>query len=96
MMEHLFIVSYDVSEPKRWRRVYKTMRGYGEWIQLSVFQCRMSKTRRVQLEAVLGEIVNHTEDHILLLDLGPAEAVKPRIRSIGKPFEPIFPAPVIV
>ncbi|MBW6487356.1 MAG: CRISPR-associated endonuclease Cas2 [Syntrophobacterales bacterium] len=95
-MEHLFIVSYDVSEPKRWRRVYRTMRGYGQWVQLSVFQCRMSKTRQVQLEAVLGDIVNQKEDHVLLLDLGPAEAVKPRVSSIGKPFEPIVPAPVIV
>jgi CRISPR-associated protein Cas2 len=95
-MEHLFIVSYDVSEPKRWRKVYKTMRGYGEWVQLSVFQCRMSKTRLLQLEAALGEIVNQHEDHVLFLDLGPADAVKPRINSIGKPFQPIFPAPVIV
>ena len=95
-MEHLFIVSYDVCDPKRWRRVYKTMRGYGEWIQLSVFQCRMSKTRKLQLEAALAEIVNQNEDHVLLLDLGPAEAVKPHIHSIGKPFQQIFPAPVIV
>ena len=88
-MEHLFIVSYDVSDPKRWRRVYRTMRGYGVWVQLSVFQCRMSKTRLLQLEVALGEIVNRQEDHVLLLDLGPADAVKPRISSIGKPFVPI-------
>ena len=95
-MEHLFIVSYDVSDPKRWRRVYKTMRGYGEWVQLSVFQCRMSRTRLLQLEAALGDIVNQKEDHVLMLDLGPADTVKPRVSSIGKPFVPISPAAVIV
>jgi CRISPR-associated protein Cas2 len=95
-MEHLFIVTYDVSDPKRWRKVYKTMRGYGEWIQLSVFQCRMSKIRLLKLQAALGDIVNHLEDHVLFLDLGPAEGVKLRVSSIGKPFNPIIPAPVIV
>ena len=27
-MEHLFVISYDISEPKRWRRVFKIMKGY--------------------------------------------------------------------
>lgn len=95
-MEHLFIVSYDVTDPKRWRRVYRTMRGYGVWVQLSVFQCRMSKIRLLQMEAALSEIVNRQEDHVLMLDLGPADTVKPRVSSIGKPFVPISPAAVIV
>jgi len=95
-MDNLFIVSYDVSDPKRWRRVYRTMRGYGVWVQLSVFQCRMSKTRLLQLEVALGEIVNRQEDHVLLIDLGPADAVKPRVSSIGKPFEPVRSVAVIV
>lgn len=95
-MEHLFIVSYDVTDPKRWRQVYRTMRGYGVWVQLSVFQCRMSKIRLLQMEAALGEIVNRQEDHVLMLDLGPADTVKPRVSSIGKPFVPICPAAVIV
>jgi CRISPR-associated protein Cas2 len=95
-MEHLFIVSYDVSDPMRWRRVYRTMRGYGVWVQLSVFQCRMSKTRSLQLEVALGEIVNRQEDHVLLLDLGPADAVKTRVSSIGRPFEQIRSVAIIV
>jgi len=44
-MEHLYVISYDISEPKRWRRVFKIMKGYGEWLQLSVFQCRLNKMR---------------------------------------------------
>lgn len=95
-MDHLFIVSYDISDPKRWRRVYKTMRGYGVWLQLSVFQCRMSKTKLLYLEAALAEIVNRAEDHVLMLDLGPADTVKPRVSSIGKPFVPITLQAVIV
>lgn len=80
-MEHLYIISYDISEPKRWRRVFKCMKGYGEWLQLSVFQCRLSRMRMIRLEAELAEIINQREDHVLILDLGPAENVDPRVRS---------------
>jgi len=45
MDEHLYIVTYDIRDPKRWRRIFKIMNGYGEWVQLSVFQCRMSRRR---------------------------------------------------
>ena len=38
--ENLYIVAYDISDPRRWRRVFRLMNGYGEWLQLSVFQCR--------------------------------------------------------
>lgn len=95
-MDHLYIISYDVSDQRRWRRLFKTMHGYGEWLQLSVFQCRLGKMRMLQLEAAISEIVNHREDHVLILDLGPAENVIPHVRSIGKSFEPIQRGPVIV
>jgi CRISPR-associated protein Cas2 len=95
-MEHLYIVSYDVCDPKRWRRIYRTLRGYGVWVQLSVFQCRMSRIRRVQLETALDVIVNHHEDHVLIMDLGPADGVEPKVRSIGHPFHPLQVEAVIV
>jgi len=37
-MERLYLVCYDIRDDKRWRRLYKAMKGYGEWLQLSVFQ----------------------------------------------------------
>jgi CRISPR-associated protein Cas2 len=27
--EHAYVVAYDTSDPKRWRRVFKLMKGYG-------------------------------------------------------------------
>ncbi len=95
-MEHLYIISYDVRDQRRWRSVFKTMKGQGLWLQLSVFQCRLNKIRMLKLEAALHEIVHHQEDHILILDLGPAETVKPKVQSIGKPFSPIERKAVIV
>ncbi len=96
MNEHLYIVAYDITDPKRWRRVFRLMKGYGEWLQLSVFQCRLSRTRHAELIALLDGIIHHTRDHIVLMDLGPAENVKPRVVSLGKTFDAIERAPIIV
>jgi CRISPR-associated protein Cas2 len=95
-MEHLFIISYDIAEPKRWRRVFRIMKGYGEWLQLSVFQCRLTRMRIVQLESELRDAMNQREDHVLIVDVGPADGVKPRIQSLGKAFETVRREAVIV
>lgn len=95
-MEHLYIVSYDIRNQRRWRRLFKTMHGFGSWLQLSVFQCRLDRIRIIKMEAAINEIVNHAEDHVLILDLGPAENVKPKVSSIGKTFDPILRQAVIV
>lgn len=95
-MEHLYVVSYDIADPRRWRRVFKIMRGYGEWLQLSVFQCRLSRARLLQLEAAVGDAMNQAEDHVLILDVGPADQVTPRVRSLGKSFQAVQREAVIV
>lgn len=94
--ERLYIVTYDISEPKRWRKVFKLMNGYGEWLQLSVFQCRLSRKRKVELQAALAEVINHNADHVLLLDLGHADKVEMRVTSLGKVFAAVDRQPIIV
>lgn len=90
MEEHLYIVTYDIGDPKRWRVVYSSMNGYGEWVQLSVFQCRLSRQRHAEMIATLDEIIDDAEDHVVIVDLGLAEKVEPRVVSLGKAtFTPI-------
>ncbi|MEQ1616902.1 MAG: CRISPR-associated endonuclease Cas2 [Terricaulis sp.] len=94
--ERLYIVAYDIADQKRWRRVFRTMKGYGRWLQLSVFQCRLSGRRRADLGAVLDRLIHHKEDHVVILDLGLADEVDPRVESIGKSFTPIAREAIIV
>ena len=96
MDDHLYIVSYDIGDPKRWRRVFRLMHGYGEWLQLSVFQCRLSRRRHAELIALLDGIIHHSEDHIVSLDVGPVDRIEPRVVSLGKDFKAIVREPVIV
>lgn len=96
MEEHLYIVTYDISDQKRWRKVFKLMHGYGEWLQLSVFQCRLSRRRHAELLATLDEMILREHDHVLMLDIGLADKVDPRVISLGKSFNAVQREPVIV
>lgn len=94
--EHLYVVAYDISDQKRWRRVFRLMEGFGEWLQLSVFQCRLNRRRHAELIALLDGVIHHQDDHVVLMDLGLADVVVPKIVSLGKGFAPVERAPVVV
>jgi len=97
MEEHIYIVTYDIGDQKRWRAIFRLMNGYGEWVQLSVFQCRLSRKRHAEMLATLDEIINQKDDHVVIIDVGAAENVLPRVASLGKrTFEPVVREPVIV
>ena len=95
--EHLYIVTYDIADDKRWRAIFKLMHGYGEWQQLSVFQCRLTRSRHIELTQKLGDLISLNDDHVLIIDIGPAENVQPKVNSLGKrSFARIERVPVIV
>ncbi|MBF0561781.1 MAG: CRISPR-associated endonuclease Cas2 [Alphaproteobacteria bacterium] len=94
--DHLYIVTYDIRDPKRWRRLFKAMQGRGEWLQLSVFQCRLSRRGFAEMTAVVTDIIKHDEDHVVILDLGVADEVKPRVTSMGKGFKAVTRETIIV
>ena len=94
--DHLYIVSYDIRNDKRWRKVFKIMKGYGEWLQFSIFQCRLSRIRLVRLRGALDEVIKHDEDHVLIMDLGVAENNQPKIQSLGLTFTVVKTDAVVV
>ncbi len=82
--ERLYIVAYDISSSARWRKVFGIMKGYGHWLQLSVFQCRLTKRRKQEMLGKLEKAIRDGEDHVLIMDIGPAETVEVCIESLGK------------
>ena len=96
-MRRVCIVSYDISDPKRWREVYRTMRGFGEHLQLSVFSCDLTAAQRITMIAALEAAIDRTEDQILVIDLGPSQA-RPihRVEALGRPLTVRDRGPVVL
>ncbi len=92
-----WIVCYDICDPKRLRKVYRLMRGFGEHWQYSVFHCELSAARRVQLISLLEDVIDPTEDQVLFAPLGPVGGHNQKnieVLGIRKPRIP--PGPRIV
>lgn len=86
-MRQTYIVSYDVSDPKRLRKVFQTLRGYGDHLQLSVFRCELSQRELVELRAALGRVIHPGQDQVLLVDVGPVEGRgSTSIAALGRPY----------
>lgn len=84
-----FIVTYDISNPKRLRKVHKVMKDFGEPLQYSVFCCDLTASSRVRCEMALKEVIHHTEDQVLFVDLGPASGRgKLAVVSVGRQYTP--------
>ena len=94
--DRLYLVMYDIRDSRRWRMIFKTMHGYGDWLQFSVFQCRLSRMRHAELIADLDRLIHHDDDHILIVDIGLAGQADPKVTSLGKGFEVVSNDTLIV
>jgi CRISPR-associated protein Cas2 len=96
-MRNTFLVCYDICEEKRLRTVFKTMRDFGDHLQYSIFECQFTETDLVRCRHALSEIINHREDQVLFVDLGPVEGRGERvITALGKPYIPIASPCIVV
>lgn len=70
-MRKRYLVAYDVSDDKRLRRMHRTLLGYGDPLQYSVFSCDLSAVERILMVETLGRVMNQAEDRVMIADLGP-------------------------
>jgi CRISPR-associated protein Cas2 len=80
-----YLVCYDISDPKRLRKVARTCEDYGYRKQLSVFLCRLSATDFVRLRTRLYDIIQLDADQVLFIPLC-GKCVN-AIEAIGRPTE---------
>ncbi len=96
-MRNTYIVSYDICDEKRLAKVYKTMRGFGDHLQYSVFECQFSSSDLVRCRHALALIIDHREDQVLFVDLGPVEGRGDRvITALGRAYVPVDSPCIIV
>jgi CRISPR-associated protein Cas2 len=78
-----YLVCYDISDPKRLRRVARCCEDFGYRKQLSVFLVRVSATDFVRLRTRLYDIIDLVEDQVLFIPL--SEAGLKQMEAIGRP-----------
>jgi CRISPR-associated protein Cas2 len=80
-----WLVCYDISDPKRLRKVATACEDYGTRRQLSVFLMRLSRTEFVRLRTRLHDLIHHREDQVLFIPL--CGTCVNKIEAIGRPTE---------
>lgn len=78
-----YLVCYDISHPKRLRKVAKACEDFGYRKQLSVFLVRVSATDFVRLRTRLYDIIDLSEDQVLFIPL--TDSCLQRTEALGRP-----------
>jgi CRISPR-associated protein Cas2 len=82
-----YLVTYDVCDPTRLRKVFKVMKGFGSHVQYSVFVCDLKELGLAELKSELLAVIDPTQDQVLLVDVGPTEGRGIGVfESLGKPY----------
>jgi CRISPR-associated protein Cas2 len=81
-----YLVCYDISDPKRLRKVAKLCEDFGYRRQLSVFFVRVSATDFVRLRTRLYDAINLDEDQVLFIPV--CGKCGHGIESLGRPTDP--------
>jgi CRISPR-associated protein Cas2 len=67
----LYLICYDVGDPKRWRRVHRFLLGYKVGGQKSFFECWLTAADLREVRRRLTELLNPEEDRAHIFQLDP-------------------------
>jgi len=77
-MRRRYLLSYDIRDQRRLRKARRIANHFGSGIQYSVFVCDLSEAERIRLLHELADVIHQRLDSVVLVDLGPAQAVSPK------------------
>ncbi len=81
MRREFYLVSYDISDEKRLKRVHQFLKDYGKWVQKSVFECWLTKAEYQELKIGLKQLIKPKEDRVRFYSL--CEACRKEVVSFG-------------
>jgi CRISPR-associated protein Cas2 len=88
-MHRHYVVSYDISDDRRRDQVFRTLYGYGNHAQYSVFFCELSDVELVRLRSTLRGLIHHQEDQVMIIDLGSnTQPLEEGLEVLGRPYRP--------
>lgn len=92
-----YLVAYDITDPKRLRRTFECLKGFGLHTQYSIFLCDLTPLELAELESELIRIINLREDQVLIVTLGAVGSRRSQqIRFLGRPGTVLSRDPLII
>ncbi len=70
MARRRYLLAYDISDEVRLRRVHTVAKTFGYPLQYSLFLCDLDPSELTRLKWAMGEVIKHTVDRVLIIDLG--------------------------
>jgi CRISPR-associated protein Cas2 len=94
-----YVLSYDISDPKRLRQMHKLAKGFGRPLQYSVFACLLRREDRIRLAARIERVINSAEDRVIIVDIGSVddrESWIPPMEAFGRQAIPVQRSAIVV
>ncbi|HID65170.1 MAG TPA: CRISPR-associated endonuclease Cas2 [Anaerolineae bacterium] len=79
----LYVVAYDIPSDRRRTKVHKTLCGFGQWTQYSLFECHLTDKELVALQGKLDGLLKAEEDSVRLYPL--CRLCVAKVVTIGSP-----------
>lgn len=96
-MRRTFIVTYDIREPKRLRKVHRACKNHGTHLQYSVFECDLDEAEKARFEDELRGLIHHRNDQVLFIDLGPLASRGERtVSALGQTYVRVDPPAFVI
>ena len=90
----LYLIAYDITAPRRLRRIATLCEDYGVRVQKSLFECNLSRERFSKLWKELLETYNEKEDSLVAYPL--CKTCQKEMETAGSDIERIsFDEPLI-
>ena len=82
----LYLISYDIENNKKRQKIAELLKGYGERVQYSVFECHLTKNELEKIKSyILKEVQLEKKDSVRIYLI--CDACSKKVISIGKPRE---------
>ena len=84
-----YVVAYDSPSDRRRTKIHKTLSGFGQWTQFSLFECHLTDKQYLQLRQRLERHVKPEEDSIRFYPL--CSGCTGKVETVGgqKPTDPV-------
>jgi CRISPR-associated protein Cas2 len=92
-----YLVSYDIADPDRLRKVHAVVKATAQRVQYSVYEALLTEKELVLLEARIAKVMNQKEDQVMFIDLGRADRTDlAEITVLGLPWHPQTRASIVL